>query len=254
VSEIEPDGANRHRDALLAQHFVELADTLVDDYDLVELLDGLVRSCVEFLGVTTAGLLIVDPHGVLHPVAASTEATHVLELLQLQNDDGPCLDCIRTGAVVHVPDISAQRGRWPLFARAAAASGFRSLHALPMRLRRDTIGSLNLFNADGVPPLPEVDQRIAQALADVATIGILQQRTVQRSSELAEQLQSALDTRIAIEQAKGVLAEYGGVDMYAAFAALRSYARRHNLKLGEIAGQLVRGVVPASAMIEQREA
>ena len=236
------DDPAHERDALLAQQFVTLADTLVDDFDLVDLLDRLVRSCVDLLHVTTAGLLVIGQSGALHPLAASTEATRVLELFQLQNDEGPCLDCVRTGKVIAVPDIADAEARWPRFARAIAEAGFQSVHALPMRLRRETIGSLNLFNADR-PPLQEHEQRIAQALADVATIGILQQRSLERSSQLAEQLQKALDSRIVIEQAKGVLAEFGGVDMDVAFDALRLHARSNNLKLGDTALALVRGGV-----------
>ena len=142
----QESGHPADRDARLAQHFVSLADTLVDDFDLVELLDRLVQTCVDLLDVSTAGLLIVDQHGTLQPVAASTEATRILELFQLQNDEGPCLDCVRTGEPVHVPDIATEQDRWPRFARAVSAAGFVSMHALPMRLRRQTIGSLNLFS------------------------------------------------------------------------------------------------------------
>ena len=226
------------RDARLARRFVSLADTLVDDFDLVELLDRLVRSCVDLLEVTAAGLLIIDQHGTLHPLAASTEATRVLELFQLQNDEGPCLDCVRTGEVISVPDLREVADRWPRFSRAALESGFDSVHALPMRLRRDTIGSLNLFTT-GRPPMAENDQRIAQALADVATIGIIQQRSISRASQLAEQLQRALDSRIVIEQAKGVLSEHAGVDMDVAYAALRTFSRNSNLKLSDVAASVV---------------
>ena len=239
------------RDARLARRFVSLADTLVDDFDLVELLDRLVRSCVDLLDVTAAGLLIIDQHGALHPLAASTEATRVLELFQLQNDEGPCLDCVRTGEVINVPDVRQFADRWPRFAQAVLESGFESVHALPMRLRRDTIGSLNLFTT-GRPPMPENEQRIAQALADVATIGIMQQRSISRSSQLAEQLQRALDSRIVIEQAKGMLAEYGGVDMDDAFDALRGHARRNNLRLGELANSLVRGGAGPGDVLSRR--
>ncbi len=245
-------GVPEQRDARLAERFVTLADTLVDDFDVVDLLDQLVRTCVELLGVTTAGLLIVDSRGALHPVAASTESTRVLELFQLQNDEGPCLDCVRTGEVVDVPDLRDAAGRWPRFSRAALGADFRSVIALPMRLRTETIGSLNLFARDGTPRLPDSERRIAQALADVATIGILQQRTMERSSLLAEQLQSALDTRIVTEQAKGVLAEHGGVDVDVAFDAMRRYARHHNAKLGAVAERLVRGRLAATEVLPAR--
>ncbi|CAN5315801.1 GAF and ANTAR domain-containing protein [soil metagenome] len=240
------------RDAQLAQHFVALADTLVDDYDLVELLGQLANTCVEVLDVTAAGLLLVDKHGSLRPVASSTEATRLLELYQLQNDEGPCLDCVRTGKPVAVPDLTEGDHRWPHFSEAAINCGYRSVHALPMRLRRETIGSLNLFSADQ-PPLQAAEQRIAQALADVATIGILQQRSRHRASLLAEQLQSALTTRIVIEQVKGVLAESGGVDMDTAFAALRRYARSHNMKLGDAAERVIRGGVSPGDLLEAQD-
>ena len=252
MTEEEHGSTAAERDARLAQRFVSLADTLVDDFDLVELLDRLVQTCVDLLDVTTAGLLIIDQHGVLQPVAASTEATRILELFQLQNDEGPCLDCVRTGEPVTVPDVAAVQDRWPRFSRAVADSGFVSMHALPMRLRRQTIGSLNLFS-ESSPGLRPSDQRIAQALADVATIGIIQQRSLHRASQLAEQLQSALDTRIVIEQAKGVLAEYGGVDMNLAFTALRRHARSNNLKLGEVADSLVHGNIQPTDLISPRK-
>jgi GAF domain-containing protein len=240
------------RDALLAQRFVVLADTLVDDYDVVELLNNLVTACVELLNVTAAGLLIIDQRGTLQPVASSSEATRLLELFQLQNDEGPCLDCVSTGQAVNIFSLADARGRWPRFSVAAEESGFRSVHALPMRLRRETIGSLNLFTSQ-TPPLQQKDQVIAQALADVATIGILQQRSVHRSTLVAEQLQSALNTRIVIEQAKGVLAEFGGVDMDVAFAALRRRARAVNLKLGIVADEVVRGRTDPGELVPPRE-
>ena len=237
----------RSREEMLAATFVTLADTLVDDYDVVELLNSLVRSSVEILGVTAAGLLLNDQKGNLAVVAASSEESRLLEVCQLQSDEGPCLDCVRGGASVISADLGQDQARWPVFVAAALDAGFQSVLAVPMRLRDQTIGGLNLFStAPGL--VSPVDQSLAQALADVATIGILQQRSAHRSSLLAEQLQHALNSRIMVEQAKGVLAERHGVSMDLAFEALRRHARNHNLKLVDVARSVVRGDTDATAI------
>jgi GAF domain-containing protein len=242
-----PETAVRSREHALARTFVVLADTLVADYDVVDLLDQLVAASVSLLDVSAAGLLLDDQRGHLALVASSSEGTRLLEIFQLQSNEGPCLDCVRTGALVTSADLEADRDRWPLFVPEALAAGFRSVTAVPLRLREQTIGGLNMFS-DTATLLADEDRDLAQALADVATIGILQQRSAHRTSVLAEQLQHALSSRVVIEQAKGVIAERDQVDMDVAFATLRKHARDHNLKLGEVALAVVRGSLTPGAV------
>ncbi|MFF4879446.1 GAF and ANTAR domain-containing protein [Micromonospora sp. NPDC000668] len=223
----------------LSDVFVEMADTLVDDFDVLEFLHVLTERCVELLGISAAGLLLTDQQGTLQVVAASSERTRLLELFQLQTDQGPCVDCFRTGQSVSVADLPAA-GRWPRFAAAAAEVGFAAVHALPMRLRSEVIGALNLFDTQP-GALDEGKLRIGQALADVATIGLLQQRAIHRRDILTEQLQTALNSRVLIEQAKGVLAERLHVDVGEAFALLRNSARSHNRRLSDLAQAIVDG-------------
>lgn len=223
----------------LADVFVEMADTLVDDFDLIDFLHVLTERCVQVLGVSAAGLLLTDGQDALQVVAASSERTRLLELFQLQADEGPCLDCFRTGQPVSAAD-PASMNRWPRFAEAATEVGFTSVHALPMRLRTEVIGALNLFDmASGA--VESETLRIGQALADVATIGLIQQRTIRRSDALVEQLQTALNSRVLIEQAKGVLAERLQLDVGAAFAMLRGEARTRNRRLSDFAQSIVDG-------------
>ncbi|WP_433572091.1 ANTAR domain-containing protein [Streptomyces sp. CA-251247] len=233
---------------LLAKTFVELADNLVADFDLIDFLRLLTDRCVSMLGATAAGVLLADPNGELRIMAASDEQVRLLELFQLQNDEGPCLECFRTGAAVTAVDLSAEAARWPRFVAQAHRGGFAAVQALPMRLRDEVVGALNLFRTEPGPFDP-VGTPIAQALADVATISLLQQRSTQRSSILNEQLQNALNSRVLIEQAKGKLAERQGIDMEQAFTALRSYARSHNRRLSDVARAFISDSEPLTGLL-----
>lgn len=218
--------------------FVKIADTLVADYDVFDLLHTLVDESVGILDAAAAGLVLVDPDGDLQVMASTSEESQLVEVLQLEAGAGPCVDCYRTGAVVTIDNIAAQGSRWPLFQSSALSQGFRSLHAVPMRLRSRTIGALNLFGHE-VGPLTADDAAIAQAFADVATITLLQERAARESALINEQLQRALNSRILIEQAKGVIAHTSNVDMNAAFALLRGYARAHNQTIYETADKII---------------
>ena len=235
------------REPMLARTFVELADTLVDDFDVVELLSLLVDRCVEILDVSAAGLMLVAPEGDLRVVASSSEAMRVVELFELQSQEGPCLDCYRSGQPVLNQHLGTVDGRWPNFTPVALEAGFRSVHALPMRLRGAIIGALNLFRThEG--PLDANDVLAAQALADVATIAILQHRAALEAQVVNEQLNHALNSRVLIEQAKGVLAERAGLDIEHAFARLRSYARNNNRQLVDVAQDVIDGTLSAAAI------
>ena len=222
----------------LAEVFVEAADTLVDDFDVIEFLQMVTLRTSELVAVPAVGLLLHDGRGGLQFMAASDEATRMLELFQIQHNEGPCLDAFTTGAPVVNADLRSAGDRWPTFAPRAAAGGFRTVHALPLRLRSTVIGALNLFGSD-VRMLEAADVAIVQSLADVATIGLLQQDAIRRGEIFTEQLQHALNSRVVIEQAKGVLARVHGVDVDAAFDLLRGYARSHNRKLVELARLVV---------------
>jgi GAF domain-containing protein len=236
------------REALLVRTMVELADTLVDDFDVVELLTRLADRCVEVLDVSAAGLMVARPGGGdLQVVASSSDAMRVLELFELQAEEGPCPDCYRTGEPVLNEDLASVNGRWPRFAPHALEAGFRSVHAVPMRLRGVTIGALNLFRA-AEGGLDQADVLAAQALADIATIAILQQRAVVEARVLNQQLSQALNTRIVIEQAKGVLAERANIDMEQSFTRLRAHARNHNVRLAEVAQRIIDGTLSTESL------
>ena len=226
------------REQRVSEAFVALADTLVDDYDIIDLLDQLVGHSVKLLAADAAGILLADLREQLRPVAVSSEDAETMELLQLQSDEGPCLEAYRGAVQVRIPDLAQAATRWPKFVAAARGGAFASVHAIPLRLRGEAIGALNLFHHE-VGALPDADLALAQALADVATIGILQERAIRRGEVLNEQLQAALHSRVVIEQAKGVVAQHLGVGMDTAFDRLRRYSRGNNLRLAQVARQLV---------------
>ncbi|RZS34783.1 GAF domain-containing protein [Herbihabitans rhizosphaerae] len=237
----------------LAETLVKLADTLVDEFDLADFLHLLADRCVQLVDVDAAGILIVDPHGKLRTVGASVEQTRLIDLFELQQDEGPCLECYRTGEAVVVPDITKADHRWPEFRAAASAAGYGAVHALPMRLRTDVIGALNLFRRQP-GALDEASTKIAQAMADVATIGLLQERALRRHETLAEQLQTALNSRVVIEQAKGVLSERLGLTLAEAFDGLRRLARRRNEKITRVATAVINGTIAIEAARPRKNA
>ncbi|MHA6764963.1 GAF and ANTAR domain-containing protein [Streptacidiphilus sp. PAMC 29251] len=232
---------------LLARTFVELADNLVADFDLIDFLRLLTDRCVGVLGASAAGVLLADRDGELRVMAASNEQARLLELFQLQNDEGPCLECYRTGVAVTIPDLATEADRWPRFVAQAQRSGFTAVQALPMRLRDEVIGALNLFSAGPAVSDPAAIP-LGQALADVATISLLQQRSTQLSTLLNEQLQTALNSRVVLEQAKRKLAERLNIDMEQAFTALRGYARSHQRRLSDVALAFVNGTDPLAEL------
>jgi transcriptional regulator with GAF, ATPase, and Fis domain len=223
---------------LLSDTFVDLADTMVADFDVIDFLHMLTDRSVALLAASAAGVVLADPRGELRVAAASSEAAGLIELFQIQNDQGPCLDCFRTGQPVTAADLTRADQRWPRFAATAVQAGFRTVEALPMRLRDQVVGALNLFRATP-GPFAAADLRIGQALADVATIGLLQERSLRRTEILAEQLQGALNSRVTIEQAKGKLAERLTINMGDAFQMLRDYARNSNQHLTDVARNFV---------------
>ncbi|HVE74161.1 MAG TPA: GAF and ANTAR domain-containing protein [Mycobacteriales bacterium] len=237
------------REASVTSAFVSLADAIVDGGDAVDLLSGLTTDCARLLDVAAAGMLLADPRGKLHVVAASSERTRNLELLQLQSAEGPCLDCYRTGHPVSAADLQKEAARWPLFSAAAAAAGFRSVHAVPMRLRERILGALGLFGTSA-GSLNERDQSLGQALAHAASVALVIERATADQALVTEELQGALTSRVLIEQAKGLLAHAGSLDMDHAFAALRRYARNTNTRLRDVAAAVVAREIRPEVLLE----
>jgi len=232
----------------IARVFVEVSDTLVDEFDLLDFLHMLTLRTAEVAAASVVGLVLADLNGELRFMAASREDARLLELFQLQNDEGPCLDAFHSGRPVINTDLSAASGRWPLFAPHAIAAGFHSVHAFPLRLRAEVIGALNVFGAAGAARFDDDDVPLVQALADLASIALLQERTIRQGQVLTEQLQKALNSRIIIEQAKGVVAQLNGVSVDEAFELMRSFARTNRRRLGEVAPAVVAGTVDLTGM------
>ena len=237
------------REARLNAAFVKLADTLTDDYDVDDLLHTLVDECTAILDAQAAGLMLAGTDGKLRLVASTSERADLVEVTQLNTGKGPCVDCFSSGQPVSVADIENAAGDWPEFRAEALKQGFRSLYATPMRLRGEIIGTLNLLSTR-VGILNNRDAEAAQALTDVATIGILQERLIHERGVVAEHLQRALDSRILIEQAKGVLSEIGGISVDVAFENMRAYARSNNLRLREVAEGIVNRSIDLSAGVQ----
>jgi hypothetical protein len=236
------------REQDLVAAFLELADTLVDDYDVVEFLHRLGGRCVQLVNATEAGIMLSGADGTLRYVASSSERMRLIELFELQHDEGPCVDAFRSGVAVHALITEDADTRWPRFAPRARQVGFQSVSALPMRLRSQVIGALNLLSMASEPMSGE-DQHVGQALADIATIGILQERALSSGHVVLSQLQTALESRVVIEQAKGIVAEHDHVSVDDAFTALRSYARTHHRRLRQTADQIVSGELSVDALV-----
>lgn len=225
------------REQRLSAAFIAVADTLVADVDVIDRMQTLVEVCVGVLDVQAGGLILADGEGELRLLVSTSERVDFAEILQLTAGAGPAVDCFTSGAVVAVDDIGASAERWPEFQAAAIRRGFRSVYVAPMRLRGQVLGALNLFGTEA-GALNEPDAAVAQALADVATIGILQERSIRETGVVVEQLRHALDSRIVIEQAKGVLSATAGIDVDAAFSVMRRHARRSNLSLQAVAADV----------------
>lgn len=235
------------REGRLATTFVELADTLVGRFDALDFMHMLTERAVELLDADAAGLIMADQRGRLQVMATTQHAAEVLEVFQVQSDEGPCLECYRTGELVVNLDLDQVAERWPRFRALTREAGFRSTHAIPMRLRDEVIGALNLYCTHQVE-LTDADVSLGQAMADIATIGLLQERMIREREVLSEQLQSALNSRVLVEQAKGVLAERTALGIDEAFTLMRSHSRRSREPLTEVARAVIADTLDAATM------
>ena len=237
------------REERIVRTFVELTDTMVDHFDVVEFLHRLAQRSLELMDCAEVGLLLASATGNLQVMASSSERAEALELLQSCNEEGPCYECFQYSRLVFSEDLAADRDRWPTFAPAALAIGINSAHAIPMRVRNHTIGVLSLFRSE-TGPLPERDVPLGQGMADIAAVALIQERAMRETHGVVQQLQGALNSRVLIEQAKGVLAERGNVSVDVAFASIRRYARAHNRRLSDVARDVIDGHLDPTAVAE----
>ncbi len=235
------------REQWMAETLVVLSDTLIANFDIIDFLSTLVERIQELIDASEVGLVLADMKGQLRVMASSTERMRLLELFEVQASEGPCLDCFRSGDAIVNVDLGTTLDRWPVFTPMALEAGFRVVQALPMRLRDQVIGAANVFHSTSVV-VDERDLRLAQALVDVATISLLQERAVRDATDLASQLQGALNSRVVVEQAKGVVAERAGVDMDVAFGWLRGYSRNHSVRLADVALAVVNQQLSVDAL------
>ncbi|SDU91877.1 ANTAR domain-containing protein [Microlunatus sagamiharensis] len=229
--------ADDAREARVLSAVVTLVDNLLQDFDVVELLTDLTEQCATLLDVSSAGLLLADARGGLHLMAATSDHTEEIELLQLQADEGPCLDCYASGRPVSIADLSAVSGRWPQFVPAARSAGFASVHAVPMTAAGSALGALNLFGTRS-GSLNESDLLVARSLAHVASVAIVQGHPPTPETVLPR-LKSALASHVVVEQAKGFLRERLDVTVTEAFALLRRYARENDTHASAVARRLM---------------
>jgi transcriptional regulator with GAF, ATPase, and Fis domain len=242
----------RSRERDVTNAFVSVASSLATGYDVVDLLSTLTTECAQLLDVASAGLLLADQLGVLHVLAASSEHARLLEVTQLKGDEGPCVDCYRTGKPIAVPDLDDVVLRWPLFVAAAQSVGFASVHALPMRLGSNVLGALGLFGTTA-GALNDDDLSLGQALADVASVALVQDTSAADKAVINEHLQRALTSRVIIEQAKGVIAQQGQLEMGVAFEVLRRYARNNDLRVTNVAHAVTSRSLPAQQLLDHAE-
>jgi hypothetical protein len=239
------------REEWLADTFVELADTLVADFDVVEFLGLLVARCAALLNGSEVGLAVANRNGMLRVLASSSERMRLLELVEVQNEEGPCRDCYLTGEQILNQNVDATESVWPNFVPMARQAGFQMLHAVPMRLRGQSIGAINIFDSS-LRELSTHDANMTQAFADVATIGILQERSSKDQAILTAQLGNALETRVAIEQAKGMLAERLRISMDESFLILRDHSRNNNLRITAVALAVTTGEILPSDLFDTK--